>query len=223
MEQFFRRKSIFEIIREAEEDEQGGDTGSSDTAATGTEEPTTDAGEGDVEVPEDDTSGDEDFNIDTSIDDDGGEDDPLGGEGGEESGSEDSSSSDFGGGSTGGEDPEEEPIEANTDIFASLSAEEQIIKIKELKGCYNDLYTSLQDLITKVDEIDLDEYNKDTITRISSIMLKTKVRLMDYILNVFGTKSYIENDVMFNRFLSIVNSVSGVVDELAKQNTDKLA
>ena len=152
-----------------------------------------------------------DFSIDTSLDNADGGDDAAGGDDmGSDSGGDD------GANKNDGEDGDDEPVEANTDMFASLSAEEQTIKIKELKKLYNDLYTSIDDLIERISNIDYSEMNITYMLKINNTLYDLKQYVSDYMIHVFPTKSYYENDVMFNRFLLQVNSISAILEKIYK-------
>lgn len=153
-----------------------------------------------------DDSGD-DMDIDANLDDDSGDSDDVGGD---DTGSDDSSMS------SSPEETEEEPVKANTDIFADLSKEEQSVKIEELKQLYSDLYSSVDDFIRKINDIDPDENNVRAIKRCSNTLYNLKRYISDYLLNLFPIKSYIENDVEFNRFLTILNSVANVINDISK-------
>ena len=112
---------------------------------------------------------------------------------------------------------EDEEIEANTDIFASLTAEEQQIKIKELKNLYSNLYSSCDDILERINKLDINEDNLETISRISTALYDVKIYISDYLTMVFPTKSYVENDVTFVRFLTIIKSITEILDDVAKK------
>lgn len=112
---------------------------------------------------------------------------------------------------------EDEEIEANTDIFASLTAEEQQIKIKELKNLYSNLYSSCDDILERINKLDVNEDNLETISRISTALYDIKIYISDYLSMVFPTKSYVENDVTFVRFLTIIKSITEILDDVAKK------
>lgn len=174
---------------------------------------------------------DDDFSIDTSLDDGSSPEEDMGeaqGEnpdvGTEQSGNDDISSEEpgapvDGGTGTNGEIEEDEEIEANTDIFSSLTAEEQQIKIKELKNLYSNLYSSCDDILERINKLDINEDNLDTISRISTSLYDMKVYISDYLTLVFPNKSYIENDVTFVRFLTIVKSITEILDDIIKKYT----
>lgn len=216
-----KRKSIFDILREAEEDEGAADSGTETPAETDeTQDAAPSAEESNEEGSEDDYGSEDDFDIDTSLDDDGGDDLDLGGDSG---GGGSDTSTDTGSSSSSSDiDSEDEPVEANTDIFSSLTAEEQQVKIKELKNLYAELYTSVDDLLEKINDTDTDEDNIDILSRVSATLYTLKNYISDYLTTSFANKSYIENDIAFNRFLSILNSTASVVEDIGKIKADKL-
>ena len=169
---------------------------------------------------------DDDFSIDTSLDDGGSPEDGNNSEttdiGGEPSeGGDDGESSSDGNnepveGGEGMEDEAEE-IPANTDIFASLTAEEQEVKIKELKRLFVSLYTSCDDMLTRIDNLEINEDNLDSLSRISNSLYDMKIYISDYLASVFNTKSYIENDIAFNKFLIVIKSITDIMEDIAKK------
>ena len=188
--------------------------GDANTADTGGEE---NAAGDDTGEDTGDEGGDDDFDIDTSIDDEGGEEDSTGEDTGEDTGDD---NLDSGGDSMDSGDGE--PIPQNTDIFATLTAEEQQIKIMELKKLYNDLYTYTDDLLKKMNDLDIEEDTLEVISRTSSQLYHLKIYLRDYMTKIFDLKSFFENDVFFNRFSSIIYSIGVIVDRLVEKRRKKL-
>lgn len=172
----------------------------------------------DADLKEEDTNDDNAGNNDAGGDDLGGDDDlgdldDLGGD-------DDAGGDTGGGGSTSlGDDDngDEEPNEANTDIFSSLTKEEQQIKIQKLKELFGELYTSCDDLSDKIDNIDYDIVNHETVSRLASALYRTKDYLKDYITKVFANKSYIENNIEYVKFVSTISSITKVAEELLKE------
>lgn len=183
------------------------------------------------EAPEDDnsgagSSGGDDFSIDADTDSgndnnqDSGDDLDMGSlddsiDTSDDGSSAENDSSDSG---TSSQDntSEDKPVEANTDIFSSLTAEEQAIKIKELKKLFGNLYSGVNELLDKVNDLEVSETNKYAINKISEDLCDIKTTIADYILYIFNTKSYIENDIAFNRFLSDINYISSILEKLQK-------
>ena len=189
------------VLNEAEDDQT-------------TEAPATDAGTEEAPAPEEsgEDATNDDFDIDTTLDDeDGGDDDGMGDDMG---GTDDPDTSSTDTTTTG--DEEDEPVEANTDMFASLSAEEQRIKISELKKQFGALYSSIDDTLVKINNTETDENNIEVVQKITDTLVTTKRYIMDYLTVHFPAKSFLENDIMYNRFLSIVFSISNVLEEMGK-------
>ena len=220
-----KRQTIFDLLNEADDDQNAGDTSAAEETpeAPAPEESGEDAG------------GDDDFDIDTSLtdddnaggdessdSDDGGDESSDSDDGGDDFGSDDSGSSDDSSSSSSEEGEEDKEIPANTDIFASLTPEEQQIKIMELKRLFNELYTSINDILERINQTNTDENNIEAITNISSSLFYLRKYLSDYITKIFPNKSYIENDIAFNRYLSIVNGITSIIEEIGAIRMAKL-
>jgi hypothetical protein len=228
---FGKRRTIFDILEESEEikaineapeDDAGGDDGGADTGAddAAADDAGGDDNAGDQDNADDnadntdeDMGNDEDFDVDTSIDDDSTDND---------SASTDDSSMDSGGGSDFGGDSEEEVIPQNTNIFSSLTKEEQAIKISELKKIFNNLYIYTSDMLEKINDINPDEDNLESIYRITSALYELKQNIGDYIKNIFPIKSYIENDIAYNRYLIIIRSITNTMNIIATEMEQKV-
>ena len=173
---------------------------------------------------------DDDFSIDTSLD-DSNADDASGDTGdtsdipedldempGDDTGAEDTSSSggDFGG-STEEDNTAEDVIEDNKDMFSSLTAEEQKIKIMELKRLFNLMYTSLDDISIRLSNIDIEEYNYKNISKLTTAVYDLKTFVSDYVMYTFDQKSYYENDVAYNRFMDIIHDINIGLDKMVSE------
>ena len=193
--------SIFDVLREEgvlrEADE--------DQAAAAEEQPAADttAPDTNTDTQTDDTNNtDANFNIDTSLD-------------------INDTSSDMGTGEDDGDTAEagndEEINPYNTNMFAALSAEEQKIKLIEQKKLYQTLYDSIVELLNRLNTFDTDESNMVIISRVSNTLFDLKGYVSDYILYDIPIKSYYDNEVMYNRFLAVINSIASVVDKYDKK------
>ena len=206
--------SIFDILREQGVlKEAEGDENTSDGASTTDNNNEADNGEDNETGEEDIAGGDDDFDIDASLDD--GEDS------GENPESSPSDSDDGGSGSdsAGGDNNSDEEVnDDNTDIFSSLSAEEQQIKIKELKGLYQQMYTSCDELLDRINNLEFTEDSLPIMNRITYALYDLKKYISEYIISIFPRKSFIENDIAFNRFLMILNSVKDILSRYQKKS-----
>jgi hypothetical protein len=157
---------------------------------------------------------DDDFDIDTSLDDNDGGDGEN--EADDNNGGGDDLSIPTDGGA--GASSEDEPVESNTELFDSLSAEEQMMKISELKHQYADLFNSCDDMIDKLSTIKSTELTMVAISRLTNMLMNLKSYITDYLYNQFASNSYYENDVYFNRFLAIFKSISNILNDISRYN-----
>ena len=154
----------------------------------------------------DDNGGDDDFNIDTSLD-------------GTDDSSDDSSSSDSSTTYSSETNDDGGVNDANTDIYSSLTAEEQAQKIMELKNQYKELYTNCNELLIKFNNVDI-EGNQSIIafSRVSKTIYNLKNYIKDYFINTFPYNSIIQNDIMYNRFLTIFSDIPKSLEEIKKNS-----
>jgi hypothetical protein len=206
------------LLNEADDDGSdiinGGDNAASDAGGDTADTGTDDTSSGD---DSDAGGGDDDFSIDTSLDTD---DDSAGGEDTGDEGGDDSGSSDLDSGSSSSGDEEVNP--ANTDIFSTLSAEEQKIKILELKKQYGVMYAYIDDILSKMNNLEVEEDTMEVISRVSSQLYNLKEYLKDYMINIFPMNDFIQNDTFFNRFSAIIYSMNKIVEQLAVGREKKL-
>lgn len=199
-----------------------GTTTDTNTTDTSTPDDAGDAGNDDAtNNPDDDGiqdpgNGDEDFSIDSTPDDDFNTD------------NDDDNSSDSGSSSSSSDSNDEEPtVSADSlkakdgKLFEDLEPAEQELKLKELKEQYINLYQTCDSIIDKINSLskDYEEIN-DQLKRVVNILFTTKKMIADYLLHIFDSKSYIENDVQYNNYLSILNSVKNIIKEYKNSYKD---
>jgi hypothetical protein len=205
--------SILDMILEAEgddnQDTEGGTPANPDAQA---DAPANNDNNNDGD--NNDNGDDDNFDINADLDDDNDNNE----DGGDDNQPADDGNDDIGGNTGGGaEDSDDEPVKSNTDIFASLTAEEQQIKIMELKNQYSQLYNSCDDISRKINDLPLEEDSIAFVSKISATVSDLKKYISDYLTYTFSQKSFIENDIMFNRFLSIIQSVSIALGKFQKR------
>lgn len=114
----------------------------------------------------------------------------------------------------------EKLLSVEKDLFDHLSPEQKEIKKKELKENYTKIYercASILELISKaspVDELTIKvfDYAQNTITDLQKFVY-------DYLINIFDTKTYLENDAQFKQFLTILNTIKNILNEIDVENT----
>lgn len=204
-----------------EDPNAGGEENTEEDAGDSEEESPDDSGEEteDPNVEEDgseDTEGEEagDDGLDIDASDDTGEE-----ESGEEDPNEDDSSDDS---STDEEEVDPDSLKAlDGKIYADLSPAEQKMKLIELRRLYTDLFTSCNTVADKINTMVIDDDDaKLQIRRAGSMMFDLGRMVSDYFLKIFDSKSYEENDIMFNRFLAFLNGINGLTEDLKKLYKD---
>ena len=197
---------------------QDGDSGDDDLGD--------DESESDFDLPDDDGDQQQGDQIDNANADDGGDD--LGDDGSESNFDMDdgdgtgADTSDDGTDDTGmddtstGEDPDQDLKDAENDIFNGLSDQDKTIKINELKDLYQDLYNRIVTLYDKVNDIPKDDELIKVYNFIIDNLSDLKQFVYDYLTNTFDNKTYLENMVNYKKYLSTLNVINGILEEIRK-------
>lgn len=223
-----KRKSL--IFNEAEDDETtsdaGTDSGSEGETPADTAEDTADQGAEDTEQSEEtpeenpeedekidgDQTEEEENNFDVDSEPEEGEEDD-----GSDTGSDSDSSTDDGSGDDSETDTDSEEKQIDRDMFETLSEAEKRQKIATLKKLFLNLYKSCDMIIDRYDTV-IGKY--ENISQIGKRVILTlydlKAYIGDYLIQIFDSKSYIENDIMFNRCLSVLNGIKMVTKDVVK-------
>ncbi len=159
---------------------------------------------GDQSTDDDMPGGDDDnFDMDDSTADSG-------------DGSTDDMSGDNAGDMSGGEDPDQDLKDVENDIFNGLSDQDKVIKINELKDLYQDLYNRIITLYDKVNDIPKDDELIKVYNFIIDNLSDLKQFVYDYLTNTFDNKTYLENMVNYKKYISTLNVINGILEEIRK-------
>lgn len=113
-----------------------------------------------------------------------------------------------------GPDPDQDLKDAEADIFDSLSDQDKVAKINELKSLYEDLYNRIVTLYDKVNELpkedDLIKVYNFVIDNLSDL----KQFVYDYTSSTFDNKTYLENLINYKKYLSTLNIINGILEEV---------
>ena len=185
------------------------DTPTDDTTDPTTEEPDAggDEGDDDLDTIDDDTDGMDDMGDGSG--DTGGEDtgDDLGGE--DDGDSLDSDSSE--------NDPHQRLKELEAEIFDQLSEPEKQMKINELKKLYGLLIDKADSLYKLTQEISKTDDTVKMIDYTLNTLMDLKTYMKDYVIDVFDNRTYLQNSVNFQKFLTIFDAVHSIFKEIKKQ------
>lgn len=117
---------------------------------------------------------------------------------------------------SGGEDPDQDLKDAENDIFNGLSDQDKVIKINELKDLYQDLYNRIITLYDKVNDIPKDDELIKVYNFVIDNLSDLKQFVYDYLTNTFDNKTYLENMVNYKKYLSTLNVINGILEEIRK-------
>lgn len=142
----------------------------------------------------------------------GNEEDEEGGEeGGDDIGGEDTGDM----GDTGGNDPVKD---IESEIFANMSSEQLAIKNKELKNRFLTMYNDIQNIMDRLNEI---PKTVEIIRPLAFIFRKldyTADMIVDYVTDTYDTLGYVENEINYNKFYSILIGIDNMFQEVIKKN-----
>lgn len=194
-------------------EEPTGDT-TTDTPTDDTTDPTTDepdaggedTGDDDLDTIDDDTDGMDDMGDGSG---DTGEDtgDDLGGDDNGDSLDSDSSEN----------DPHQRLKELESEIFDQLSESEKQMKINELKKLYGLLIDKADSLYKLTQEISKTDDTVKMIDYTLNTLMDLKTYMKDYVIDVFDNRTYLQNSVNFQKFLTIFDAVHSIFKEIKKQ------
>ena len=181
-----------------------------------------DAPANDADTGDDNTEPtDSDFDIDTS--DDTPTDDGMNTGGGDDN--TDNNSNNDSSNSSGDSEAAVDTAAKKRDreIFDSLSAEEQKLKTVKLKELFMKLYSRCGQIIEKYDSLgvryeDLTEPIKNSVNALYSL----KDTISSYLLYLFDSKTYLENDIMFNRFLVAMNQIKLITKDMRDSHKEEI-
>ena len=164
---------------------------------TGGEAPTGDTGGGDL-GDTGDTGGEDNFDLP----DDAGEGDGDTGEDGTDTTAD------------AGPDPDQDLKDAEADIFDNLSDQDKVTKINELKSLYEDLYNRIVTLYDKVNDLPKDDDLIKVYNFVIDNLSDLKQFVYDYTSSTFDNKTYLENLINYKKYLSTLNIINGILEEV---------
>lgn len=159
----------------------------------------------DMDLDPDSTEGDE--NSDGSSDEGEGTDDSMG---------DDSS--------MGGEeeidqnDPNARLKELEKSIFDQLSKEQKALKTKELKSLYDIVYNKCTDIINTISGAERSPEQAKIYDYVMNSLTDLQKYIKDYLMQIFDSKTYIENMVQLQKYLTVLDTVSNIFEEVKKSS-----
>ena len=162
--------------------------------------------------PDSDDAGD-----DPGADDgDTGMDDDMGNEDGDDNmdGDDDYSSDDD---TSSNDDPVKD---LQRDIFSNLTDSQMAIKDKELRMRFYNMYESIDSFIERINEIPKASNIIKSVEFVSIKLDELSTMINDYITYTYDTLTYVENEINYNKFFTILSGISIIIKDIG-ENTKK--
>lgn len=206
------------------------DDGDDDSSEEGSDDSSDDASE-DENFMDDDTGseeGSDDAGDDTSSDggdenfmDDGG-DDESGEEGSDDSSEEESddSSEEENSDEEGQEEYDINKIEE--ELFSSLTPEQIAIKNHELKNQFIELYSIIGSTLVRINDISKTNENINVLKFITEKLLELREMIDFNITTAYQTRTYIENNIIYQQCIATLNAIGDIIDNIPKLNDVKI-
>jgi len=114
-------------------------------------------------------------------------------------------------------DPHQRLKELEGEIFDQLSEPEKQMKINELKKLYGLLIDKADSLYKLTQEISKTDDTVKMIDYTLNTLMDLKTYLKDYVVDVFDNRTYLQNSVNFQKFLTIFDAIHSIFKEIKKQ------
>lgn len=193
------------------EDEENTDEEPTDNEGDDLEEPTDDDNQADDEHADDEDEAN-DYNMDMDTEDEEPTDDE--GDDAEDSIDDDNDAS-------SGEISEDEIKQMEQELFKSVPPEQMAIKVLELKKQYLDAYNTTSNILIRVNKIIKTNDNMKILEFVTNKLIELKDLIKFYMTNTFDTKSFIENNINYQQYLSTLNTINKIFKEIKDKNEDK--
>lgn len=109
------------------------------------------------------------------------------------------------------------------EIFKDLSQEQLEIKTNELKREYKDLYSAVNDILDKLNDISKTSFDATMIEFITRKLLELKDIIKDSVTDTFDTRTYIENQVEFQKMIALFNNLTVMVETIYNARVKRVA
>lgn len=161
-----------------------------------------------------------------NMDDEENPDDQGDGSEGDVTNADDTSTDDDMGADTGEEanDPNTKLKDLEKSIFDQLSDEQKTLKIKELKSLYSNVYDKCGEIINSISDADRSPEQAKIYDYVMNSLTDLQKYIKDYLFQIYDSKTYIENMVQLQKYLTVLDTVSNIFEEVKnasdKQNKD---
>lgn len=100
------------------------------------------------------------------------------------------------------------------ELFKSIPEDQMNIKIIELKKQYLEVYNTINAIMNRTNKIPKTSNNTKTLEFIVNKLIELKELVKFYMTNTFDTKSFIENNINYQQYLSTLNIINKLFQEI---------
>lgn len=144
-----------------------------------------------------------------------GGDDAGGDTGADDTGSDDMGDDDSG---SSGDGYEQQIQDLDKDLYADLTEPQMDIRNKELKRNFASLYDMINDIIERINDISKDTETVKPLEFVAIKLSDLADRVSDYLVYTYVTKSYTENEINYNLFLTAAKQINDIIAKIAPNN-----
>lgn len=109
------------------------------------------------------------------------------------------------------------------ELFSNLTDEQIAIKNTELKNQYIDLYTTIGRTLVRINDVAKTDDNIEILKFVTDKLLELRDMIDFNITTAFNTRTYIENNIIYQQCLSTLNAISDILSNTPspeKQNIE---
>ena len=119
------------------------------------------------------------------------------------------------------EDGQEDQVKTQEDeIFANMTPEQRKVQDEELKENYIRLYNTIGDLISRLNQLSVDNTSREPISFVQNQLNDMKEYVYKYLSDVYSTKTYIENNINYQQYLVILSNINNLLTQLSVKSSD---
>jgi hypothetical protein len=104
------------------------------------------------------------------------------------------------------------------ELFSSLTPEQKAIKNEELKNQFINLYSVIGTTLDRINEVSKSNENVQALAFVTQKLLELR-EMIDYtITRTYDTRTYIENNIIYQQCISILNLISEMIENIPNVN-----
>lgn len=121
----------------------------------------------------------------------------------------------------GVQSPEAQIEQDEKDVFSDLKPGQLVIQRGELRDKYKMLYSTIVDSLEKINKISHTTYDDTMLDFIVKKLMGMKIAIKDTLIDTFSTRTYVENKIELQRFITTFNRLTNMLTEIYKSRLQR--